>query len=311
MTRRLLPATLAVVVAVALCGATGVAQTRYDYGGGGRYTSTGDPGFLVFFEAGLANPRNTDNIVAATGPNVIIPEWDDELAGRFGLGYRFSNGHEVVASFWGFEAEQSEAMVGTFEFPIGPTEGFSFDLTTEVQARAAEASWIIPFDLTDSFRVEASAGLRYAGYEETTDGTYGTSIGTVDVYKSLEGTMLGVRLGGRATYSFGSWFTSVGAGLSMLDGELEASTSLSPQPPGAPPLHLVDDSRSGTILELDVRGGWRAASDKLSLWVGWEQQEWQQIAADLARNLPGNDLISRSRDSVSFSWFKAGASYRF
>jgi hypothetical protein len=311
MRRRLVSASLALATAALICGASN-AQTRYDYGGGTTYAS-GDEGFLVFIEVGVANPRNTDNIVAAAGPNVIIPEWDDEFAGRLGFGYRFAGGNKIVVSFWGFEADQSEAGTGSFEFPIGPTNGFDFDVTTDIEARSAEAAWVIPHGLSDAVSVDWSIGLQFAGFEETTDGEYDTTSGLLDVAKSLEGTMVGARGAGRLTYRRGSLSASGGVGLSMLSGEIEASSSLMTQA-GAPvttPLMLSDDSRSGTILDLDLRGAWHNSNDDMSVWIGWEQQVWQDIVADLARNLPDSEVISRGRDSVTFSWFKAGVSYRF
>jgi hypothetical protein len=308
MRRRLLSASLALATAALLCGASD-AQTRYDYGGGGY--ASGDEGFSVFVEAGVANPRNTDNIVAAAGPNVIIPEWDDEFAGRLGFGYRFGGGSKVVVSFWGFETDQSEAQSGSFEFPIGPTSGYSFDVTTEIQASSAEAAWVIPHELSDAVSVDWSIGLKYAGFEETTDGRYGTTSGPAVVAKSLEGTMIGARAAGGLTYRRGSLSAGGRVGLSMLSGEIEASSSLTPQPVGTAPLMVSDDSRSGTILDLDLRAAWHNSSDDLSIWIGWEQQVWDEIAADLARNLPDSDVISRARDSVTFSWFKVGISYDF
>jgi len=86
---------------------------------------------------------------------------------------------------------------------------------------------------------------------------------------------------------------------------------LTPQPAGTAPLILTDDSRSGSILETDVRAAWHGAGDSVSVWIGWEQQKWEDIAADLARNLPDSEVISRDRDSVTFSWVKGGVSYRF
>jgi hypothetical protein len=309
MKRRLIPAALVVTTAAFLCG-TSHAQTRYDYGGGGGYAS-GDGGFLLQFEAGIANPRNTDNIVAAQGPNVIIPEWDDEFAGRLGLGYQFPGGNTLLFSFWGFDTDQSAAATGSFEFPIGPTNGFGFDVKTEVEAGTAEASWIVPHELSDEFGMEWSLGLRYAGYEETTGGVYSTIDGTLDVAKSIESDMIGARGAARAIYRRGSLSGSASLGLSFLSGEIKVSESLTPQPAGTSPLKLTDDSRSGSILELDVRGTWHHANERLSVWIGWEQQDWDDIAADLARNLPGNEVVARSRDSVTFSWLKAGVSYRF
>ena len=96
----------------------------------------------------------------------------------------------------------------------------------------------------------------------------------------------------------------------VLDGEKEASASLTPQA-GTVPLVLTDDSRSGPIVDFDIRGAWHNNSDTLSVWIGWEEQVWEDIAADLARNLPGNGVISRERDSVTFSWAKVGISFVF
>jgi hypothetical protein len=226
----------------------------------------------------------------------------------------FAGGNKVVVSFWGFEADQSEAAAGgSFEFPIGPTNGISFDVTTELEARSAEAAWVIPHGLSDAVSVDWSIGLQYAGFEETTDGFYRTASDRLDVAKSLEGTMIGARAGGRLTYRRGSLSASGGMGLSMLSGEIEASSSLTStsSQPVPTPLTLTDDSRSGTILDLDLRGAWHNSNDDMSLWIGWEQQVWQDIVADLARNLPDSEVISRGRDSVTFSWFKAGVSYRF
>ena len=138
-------------------------------------------------------------------------------------------------------------------------------------------------------------GLRYASFEETTDGAYCTTtaadcagpppngIRTVD--KSLQGDMLGAKLAGRGTYRIRPFSASVGVGYSALDGELEARSSLTP-PAGTVPVLLI-------------------------VWLGWEQQVWEDIAADLTRNLPDSDVPSRERDSVTFSWFKVGVSYRF
>jgi hypothetical protein len=308
MTRPL--ATVVLVLAGAsLAWGTASGQPRYNYGG--RSYAGGEGGFVVSLEAGLANPRDTDNVVAAAGPNVVIPQWDDELAGRLGVGYIFGNGSTLGLAVWGYTTDQSEAGVGAFEFPIGPTDGFSFDVKTEIKARTVDVSWAVPHEVADAFEMEWSVGLRYAGFEETTDGMYGTTGGPRVAAKSNQGDMLGARIGGRGRYRVGSFSLGAGLGLSLLDGEIEASSSLTPQPAGTSPLVLTDDSRSGSILDVDVRAAWHGVGDALSLWVGWEQQKWQDIAADLARNLPGSSLISRDRDSVTFSWVKAGVSYRF
>ncbi len=311
-------ALITISIALLLCG-TSAAQTRYDYG---RSSYEPEDGFIVFLEAGLANPRNTDNIVAASGPNVVIPQWDEEFAGRLGFGYQWSNNSKLVFSVWSLSAEQSAAdslPTAAFEFPIGPTSGSSFDVTTEVSGLTADVAWGVTHEPTDAFSLEWSVGLRYASFEEITDGTYCTSAtaapcaanGTRTVDKRLQGDMLGAKVAGRGTYRMGSISASVGLGLSALDGELDARSSLTPQPAGTVPVLLIDDSRSGTILDLDVNGAWHSSDDSFSVWLGWEQQEWEDIAADLTRNLPGSNIPSRERDSVTFSWFKVGVSYRF
>ena len=291
------------------------AQTRYDYGGGRSGSAgAGEGGFFAELEGGLANPRDADNVVAAVGPNVIIPEWDDDLALRLGLGWQFGDGSRIVLGGWHFETDQDAEGSGpadAFEFPIGPTSGSSFDVTTEVEARTIDAAWIIPQEVSDAFSMEWSAGLRWAYFEETTDGAYVTTGGTRAVDKSNEGDMLGARVAGRAAYRLGSFSASAGVGLSLLDGEIESRSSLTPQPPATVPFELTDDSRSGTILDLDVRATWYGVDDRLGLWLGWEQQVWEDIAADLARNLPGSGVPARDRDTVRFSWVKLGVSFRF
>jgi len=295
-----------------LCG-TSAAQSRYDYGGS-AYGREG--GFIAFVEGGLANPRNTDNIVAASGPNVVIPQWDDEFAGRLGFGYQWPNGTKLMLSVWSSSAEQSAAgslPTAAFNFPIGPTSGSDFDVTTEVSGLTTDVAWGVTHEPTDAFSVEWSVGLRYASFEETTDGTYKLTPtgGTLTVGKSLQGDMLGARLAGRGTYRLGAFSASVGVGLSALDGELDARSSLTPQPAGTVPVLLIDDSRSGSIQDLDLNAAWHSSDDRVTVWLGWEQQVWEDIAADLTRNLPGNDVPSRERDSVTFSWVKVGVSYRF
>lgn len=308
MKRRHVLALLAVATAASI-GGTSRAQTTYDYGSG--YHDLSESSWELLLEAGVANPRNTDNIVAAVGPNVVIPTWSDEFAGRLGVGYKTRGMSQFGFRFWGFKIDTQASGVGAFEFPIGPTSGTRFDVVTEIQARSADFSWILVQQVNKSFRMDWALGLQYATFEDTTDGTYGTSGGPRTAAKSNEAGMLGARIGGRATYRAGSFSGSAGLALSLLDGEIEASSSLTPQPAGTVPLYLKDDSRSGSILEFDARAAWHSSEDAFSVWLGWEQQVWDDIAADLARNLPGSEVISRARDSVTFSWFKVGVSFTF
>jgi len=307
MKRRHVPALLAVVIAASVGGAS--RAQSYDYGGG--YHDSHESAWELFLEAGVANPRNTDNIVAAVGPNVVIPNWSDEFSGRFGVGYRTRGMSKFGFRAWGFKIDTQASGVGAFEFPIGPTSGTSFDVVTEIQARSADFSWILVQQVNKSFQMDWSLGLQYATFEDTTGGTYGTLGGPRTAAKSNEAAMLGARIGGRATYRAGPFSGSAGLALSLLDGVIEAASSLTPQPAGTAPLYLEDTSRSGSILEFDARAAWHTSEDSFSVWLGWEQQVWDDIAADLARNLPGSEVITRARDSVTFSWFKVGVSFTF
>lgn len=290
---------------------TAVAAQSYDYGGGGGFYGSGQSGFTVAIEAGVANPRNTDNVVAAAGPNVVIPTWDDDFAGRLGLRYGFSGGQQIEFRAWSFQTDQSSEGLGSFEFPIGPVDGFSYSVKTEIEVMSTDLSWGVGHQFGENFTLEWFLGLAYADFQESTAGIYGTTGGSLLPYKSNEASMLGARTSSRAGYRRGNLSGEVGFAIAMLDGEIEASSSLTPQPGGTTALYLKDDSRSGTVFEMDVRGTWHASNDRLKLWLGWERQNWDDIAADLARNLPGSAVITRDRDSVGFSWIKLGGSYRF
>ena len=72
-----------------------------------------------------------------------------------------------------------------------------------------------------------------------------------------------------------------------------------------------DDGRSGSILDFDVVAGWHGKNDGLRFWIGWEQSIWNDITTDLVRNFPGTTAPLRERDSVTFSGYKLGVSFRF
>jgi hypothetical protein len=176
---------------------------------------------------------------------------------------------------------------------------------------SADISWGVGNQFGQNFSLEWFLGLAYADFQETTTGTYGTNSGTLVPYKANEASMLGARTSSRARYRMGNFSGEVGFGFAMLDGEIETVSMLTPQPGGTSALVLTDDSRSGSVLEIDVRGTWHLPNDRFRVWLGWEQQSWDDIAADLARNLPGSGVLSRDRDSVRFSWVKLGGAYRF
>jgi hypothetical protein len=322
------------------------AEAQYRYG---KYRSaSNEQGLFVFAEVGLTNPRNADAVVATFeqtdslgGQNLtypIIPPWDDNPAGRIGIGYSWASGNKLVATFWGFQTDQSAAGPGPSEgrmyFAIGPpiptavpgvyegtygSPGY-FDITTEITASTADLAWVKELEISDSLDLEWSLGLRYAIFEETMEGSYNTglSMGSINytAAKSNEGEMIGFRTGVRGSFFLTSQVSIGGAiAFSMLDGELTASSTLTEGENlvGGTTnfVGISDDSRSGTIVDFDAAVTWHNSSDRLRVSLGWEQSTWNDIATDLVRNSPGTAAPLADRDSVTFSGYKVGMFFRF
>jgi hypothetical protein len=337
-------AAIGMLVCLLFAAQPAAAQYRY---GKYRYSSS-DQGFFVILEAALANPRNADAVVATYeqidiigGQNLtypIVPVWDDDLAGRVGVGYSWASGNKLVATFWGFRSEQSSSgegpSAGRLHFAVGPPiptmepevyEGTygapgTFDITTEIRAATADVAWVRELELSDNLDVEWSLGLRYASFEETMEGLYNTGItlGSVDysAAKSNEGEMIGLRSSIRGRFFLTGRLSVGGAiALSMLDGELTASSVLTEGESieGAPSnsARISDDGRSGTIVDFDAGLTWHSSSDRLRVTFGWEQSVWNDIASDLVRNFPGTTAPLADRDSVTFSGYKLGMFFRF
>jgi hypothetical protein len=148
----------AIAVLASLILGAGTSEAAYRYGKY-RYGGT-ERGFFVFAEMGLANPRNSDTVVATFeqvdsigGSNYlvpIVPPWSDDPAGKLGFGYSWGSGQKIVATFWGFQTDQQTAAEGPADgwlhFAIGPpiptgvdgeyegthgSPGF-FDITSEI-----------------------------------------------------------------------------------------------------------------------------------------------------------------------------------
>jgi len=311
--RRLAPPAAALAAALIAAG-PGARAGGYDYGRGSGYGG-GEPGMVVMVEGLMANPRNADNVVATihSGTTLfpVVPAWDDDAAGRLAVGYRLASGDQVRLTVWGFQTSVSASGTGTFEFPIGPAAGSAFAVETEIAARTIDASWSVPQQAGDAFGILWSVGVRWAGFEETTDGQYTIGGSTHQAHKSNEGSMLGGRLAGKATYRLGSFEVGTGLGMALLSGDLDASASLTPATASSVNTQQTDDGRSGSILDFEVTAGWRSASEAVRVWAGWEQAVWEDIAADLVRNLPGAAAPLRDRDAIAFSGFKIGAEFRF
>jgi len=350
MVRRI-PTILTIAVLVLFGWGLRTAEAKYQYG---RSTGSGQPtGFFFFGEGVWTNPRNVDAVVATTesvedfggGVNTlteILPDWEDEVAWRFGGGYSWASGNKLVVSYWSFDADQSAAgsgpLGGITHFAVGPPirtgGGFvgnqgspgSYGLTTTIEASTADVAFGRPHELTEGFKLEWSLGLRWANYEETTEGFYDeAAIGSPDLgrntyfaSKSNEGDMIGVRAAVHGGYRFAKAFSlDAGVGVSFLDGELTASSGLTPTgldnsiTTPSSYIEINDDGRSGNIWDVDVTVSWYAVGEAVRLWVGWEQQIWDDIPADLVRNFPGTTAPLRERDSVTFSGYKLGVFVRF
>jgi hypothetical protein len=304
----------AAVLAAALAAAGAAVAGGYDYGRGSSYGG-GEAGMVVLVEGLVANPRNADNVVATidSGGTLfpIVPSWDDDAAGRIGVGYRLASGDEVRLTAWGFQTRVDAAGSGAFELPIGPASGSAYAVETEIKARTIDVSWSVPQEAGELFGIVWSVGARWAGFEETTAGQYTIGGAAHQAYKSNQGSMIGGRLAGRASYRRGPFEVGTGLGLSLLSGDLEASAALTPATPTSVNTGQTDDGRSGTILDFEVTAGWHSSNDAIRIWAGWEQAVWEDIATDLLRNLPGAVAPLRERDAVTFSGFKIGAEFRF
>lgn len=272
----------------------------------------------------------------------ITPDWDDEFTGRFGFGYQWANGHKIVASVWGFKTEQNlfgdGPLGGALHFAVGPpiftagdyvgdsgAPGF-FYITTEITATTADLAWAKTQEVVESFDLEWSAGLRYANFEETLSGTYDDVASISFAFgqnryaadKVSEGSMFGARVAVRGTYRFSDRFSAGAAiGFSFLDGELTGSSSLVPTGlinSTTTPQSFAgvnDDGRSGTIRDFEITATYHVLSDRLRVWLGWEQSNWEEIASDRLRNFPGTAVTLSDRDAVTFSSYKLGILFRF
>ncbi len=342
---------LAITVLVLLVWGSGTAEAaRYRYG---RYAAAEQAGFFVYVEGLLANPRNTDTVLVTHdgtqdfpgGVNfvtTVTPAWDDEFSGRLGFGYQWAAGSRIEVNAWGFQTQQRNTgdgpLGGSLHFAVGPpiftggdyvgdvgTPGH-YDIDAEITATTADVLWGHKQELGEAFTLDWTVGLRWARYEETLTGFYdevdSTSLGFgVDRWaadKSLEGDMIGARVGLRANYRFAnSLSASGGLGFTLLDGEINGSSRLIPtgtsnsftQPSSLATVN--DDSRSGNQIEIDVRVNWHFAGDRFRVWAGWEQSIWNEIAVDVLRNFPGTSVSLAERDSVTFSAYKFGVFFSF
>jgi len=344
-------AALALTVAVSLALvtiATPAEAANYRYG-----RKTGDTGgVLVLIEGGLYNPRNTDAVVATVesiedfggGTNQsmpVLPVWDEEVAGRAGLGYAWGAGQRVMASYWSFSAKQSSAGdgpgSGRLHFAVGPpifsggqyvgdnaTPGF-YSLETEVEAEVVDVEWSRSYDASESFELGWSLGLRYATYTETTQGVYdeasslSPSLGRVSyaAFKINESEAFGARVAGRGSFGIGGGFSVDGEiGLSLLDNQIDSLSRLAPIGSDNQPTTSVaratafDDGRSGTIFDVELTLAWTAARDALRFYGGWRQSVWDEITRDLVRNFPGTSAPLEDRSSVTFSGYVLGVAFR-
>jgi len=270
----------------------------------------------------------------------VLSAWGENVAGRFGFGYRWASGNQVSATVWGYETD-TQVTGGApddafLHLAIGPAipqdSGYignqgdlgTYDFTTEIKAQTADVAWARELELGENFNMEWSVGLRYADFEETYAGDYDQVVGfdaesgPMGANKSNTGEMFGVRAAVRGTYKIVESFSIGGSlGFSMLDGELTSESTLTPtgtvggQAVPANTFLVVDNGRSGTIRDFDLIGTWHIASDRYRLYFGWEQSRWEDVAADLARNLPGNTAPLRDRSDVVFSGYKLGFYFSF
>jgi len=284
--------------------------------------------------------------IAGGGLNQITaltPGAEDDFSGRLAVAYQWADGNRLTATFSTYNTSTSAAadgpLGGALHFAIGPpialgggnfvgdsgSPGY-FSLRTETDASTADVAFGRSHELGDDFRMEWSTGLRYAKFEEKTSGFYDDSLFIASTFgdnryavaKQIEGEMIGARVAARGSYFFTTSFSvSAGIGFALLDGEIKSTSGLTPtgllnattQPASVATIN--DDGRSGATTDFDTRLTWHSSDDRLRVWLGWEQQEWSGIVEDDLRNFPGTATPLDPRDSVVFSGYRAGVSYRF
>jgi len=341
---------LAAMMLILAAGSADAARYRYGgYSRGGQESGVVisiEGGLFNVRNAGIVYGTSESLEVFGGGLNevsVLIPASEDDLAGRLGIGYQWANGNRLTASYGNFSTETSAAadgpLNGVLHYAIGPPISLgggsfvgdsgspgAFNLMTETDITAADLSFGRQHEIGDEFFMEWSAGVRYATYEETTGGFYDDSVSSASSFgdnrytvdKSLDGSMIGARIAARGNFFLSTSFSiSAGVGLAFLDGEIVGSSGLTPtglvnsatQP--ASVSTVDDDGRSGHTTDIDVRITWHTLGDRLRVWLGWEQQDWDGIAEDPLRNFPGTAAPLDSRDSIVLSGYRVGASYRF
>jgi hypothetical protein len=308
---------------------------------------------VVQVEGGLYNPRNTDAVAATIervedfggGTNEflpVLPVWDEEAAGRVGLGYAWGEDQRVMVYYWAFSGEQSAAGngpgSGRLHFAVGPpifsggqyvgdnaTPG-SFSLGTEVEAETLDVEWSRSWEASRAFRLGWSLGLRYATYTETTQGVYdeassgSSTYGQVaySAFKTNDCEAFGARVAGRGSFGIGHGLSVDGEiGLALLDNQIDSFSRLAPvgsanqSTTPAAQATAFDDGRSGTIFDVELALAWTAEDGGLRIYGGWRQSVWDEVTRDLVRNFPGTSAPLEDRTSVTFSGYVVGASYRF
>jgi len=351
MDRCWIRAAVAGLLLVVTAGSVDAARYRYGrgYARGGEQAGiviSVEGGLVNIRNADLVYATSESLEVFSGGVNevvALIPGAEDDIAGRMGVGYQWANGNLLTASFWAYNTSTSAAaegpLSGAFHYSIGPpialgggdfvgdsgTPGF-FSLMTETDVATADIAFGRSHELGDEFRMAWSTGLRYARFEETTSGFYDDGFFAASTFgdnrykadKTIDGDMIGARIAARGSYFFSPSFSiSAGIGFAFLDGEIKAFSRLTPsglinsatQPSS---LSVIDDDgRSGRTADFDVRVTWHPSTDRLRVWLGWEQQDWSGISKDGLRDFPGTATPLEARNSVVFSGYQLGAAYRF
>ncbi len=239
--------------------------------------------------------------------------------------------------------------VGFANFAIGPSiYGYSYtygaagipghwDMVGKIEAQTIDVMWGREHDLGERFDLGWAVGLRYANFEETLSGIY-DAYGSGDYYFGLytygadranKGEMFGLKTSVTGEYSFSEFLTIDSTlGVSLLTGEVSGSSGITPVGPcvtgdfitcpffgvdiPASSFSKVDDDRSGSIVDFDVRVVGHILDDRYRFWFGYEHSQWRGLPDDLTRPLGTGDFVSlRRRDEVAFNGWKLGVGFLF
>lgn len=298
-------------------------------------------GWMLALEVALTQPSGLDQEYAFLGappPAVVgsrlVLDNDTDLTYRITGGYNFGlDMGSLEVSYWTFDNDDQESKTPSADvFPTLFGYGFystgtpylsgaTTRATSSVKASTLDVDYSRALDVGEKFTFRWLAGLRTASFEEErsldVDGAYGGYSYSIRQTRHVDSDAFGVKVGGRGTFGFTEHFGMEGGlAVSLLQADskgdsFQSVTDLSGPTTSSERNRGEDDSGTGKIIDLDLRGTW--TSGALTVYIGYSASSWEGFVED--PNPPRTSFFpiasARSRDSVSFDSLNAGIIFRF